>query len=321
MNRITVLSLFISVLFFSCKKEKINLTYEVIHTDASIDINNIFCLNADTVYACGGKQGFGKILKSVDGGNTWNVLSENFNYNLYSIIIFPDGKGFAGADSSHVYKTVDGGLTWTLHFDWQGIPWQYHCPLRCVYFANADTGYFAGGHFFERGLIYYTTDGGNLWQTQGLEHELRAVCQTSEGIIAGGYGAMLANFKSDAFQFLNCERSFYTGLAAANPEKVYACTYDGGIYELNAHAEFTKTLHHPNNLISSREHYLCIDAFENIIIACGLSGIVSLSTDSGDSFENGYSLDRQRINAIKILNNSVALAAGDDGQFFRIKIH
>ncbi len=319
MNRFTVLFL-IALLCFSCKKEKLDLPYEVIQTDASVDINNLYCTSSDTIYACGGKQGKGIVLKSADGGRSWNVLSNSFNYNLYSIIIFPDGSGFAGADSSYVYSTTDGGLNWLLYFDWTGIPFQYHCPLRNVYFANTDTGFFAGGHFFDRGIIYYTTDGGVHWNTQGFEHELRAICKTREGIVSAGYGALLTAFSSTTFSIVDGENAFYTGLTSVNSDKVFACSYNGGIYELDGKATLIQIHHKPNNVISSREHFLCIDARNENIIACGLSGIVSLSTNAGESFDTGYSLNQNRINAVKLLNDSIALAAGDAGRFFRIRI-
>lgn len=319
MNRCTVLFL-VALLCFSCKKEKLDLPYEVIQTDASVNINNLCCTSSDTIYACGGKQGKGVVLKSVDGGRSWNILSNSFNYNLYSIIIFPNGSGYAGADSSHVYTTTDGGLTWSLYFDWTGIPFQYHCPLRNVYFANADTGFFAGGHFFDRGIIYYTTDGGVNWHTQGFEHELRAICQTKEGFISAGYGALLTAFSSTTFSLIDGENDFYTGLTIVNPDKVFACSYNGGLYEMDRKATLIKTHHKPNNVISSREHFLCIDARNENIIACGLSGIVSMSTNASESFDTGYSLNQNRVNAVKLLNDSIALAAGDAGRFFRIKI-
>ncbi|MEZ5067511.1 MAG: hypothetical protein R2847_03080 [Bacteroidia bacterium] len=68
-------------------------------------------------------------------------------------------------------------------------------------------------------------------------------------------------------------------MTIVNPDKVFACSYNGGLYEMDRKATLIKTHHKPNNVISSREHFLCIDARNENIIACGLSGIVSMSTN------------------------------------------
>jgi len=131
---------------------------------------------------------------------------------------------------------------------------------------------------------------------------------------------LLTAFSSTTFSLIDGENDFYTGLTIVNPDKVFACSYNGGLYEMDRKATLIKTHHKPNNVISSREHFLCIDARNKNIIACGLSGIVSMSTNAGESFDTGYSLNQNRVNAVKLLNDSIALAAGDAGRFFIIKI-
>ncbi|MCY7409431.1 MAG: T9SS type A sorting domain-containing protein [Chitinophagales bacterium] len=56
-------------------------------------------------------------------------------------------------DASDVYKTVDGGLSWTAF----SIPVSY---FPAIYFLNKDTGFVSGNEVY-----YKTSDGGASWQT------------------------------------------------------------------------------------------------------------------------------------------------------------
>lgn len=64
----------------------------------------------------------------------------------------------------------------------------------------------------------------------GFEHELRCITPTVAGILSGGYGTMLLSKQNTAFETLNCDRSFYTGIAFSNTTDGVACSYNGALY-------------------------------------------------------------------------------------------
>ena len=68
--------------------------------------------NANTGFVCGGiKNSSGLILKTYNGGNTWQqIFSSTLSIN--DITFISDSIGFACGDSLLILKTTDGGQTW-----------------------------------------------------------------------------------------------------------------------------------------------------------------------------------------------------------------
>ena len=87
-------------------------------TGVSEDLFGIYCISQTDVVACGEN---GKILKTTDGGNLWDVVYEKLGYDMIHIAFSSSEVGFACGDScawdetNHkgiIVKTTDGGTTW-----------------------------------------------------------------------------------------------------------------------------------------------------------------------------------------------------------------
>ncbi len=139
----------------------------------------------------------GTILKSIDGGVTWNsvlsgitshlfsicfpeatigyivgsggsilkitsgtlsVLSSGTSNDLYSVFFTDANNGYAVGDFETIIKTSDGGQTWTSVSS--GI---YFCNFTSVVFTDAGTGYIAGSSTRLGGRIFKTIDSGATW--------------------------------------------------------------------------------------------------------------------------------------------------------------
>lgn len=101
--------------------------------------------------------GDGGIIRTTDGGATWNVvLDADIIVNQFS---FPSANiGYAiaaGVSTSKVFKTTDAGNTW---IDISSPSSNY--DLRGIYFTNISTGFIACGS--DKYLIR-TNDGGQNW--------------------------------------------------------------------------------------------------------------------------------------------------------------
>ena len=80
-------------------------------------ISQLSFTSAEIGYAC---EGFvndygssGMLLKTTDGGNTWNVLP-SFTEYITCLKFVNDKTGYAFTFENNIYKTMDGGQNWTL---------------------------------------------------------------------------------------------------------------------------------------------------------------------------------------------------------------
>ncbi len=102
----------------------------------------------------------GKIMKTTTRGISWTEITSPTTANLQALYFFNATTGFivgdVAAGSATIYKTTDGGVTWTSMAS--GFPIQTK-NLRAISFASATIGYISGA----AGLVAKTVDGGTTW--------------------------------------------------------------------------------------------------------------------------------------------------------------
>lgn len=148
--------------------------------DDSAFLKSLFFVNS-TLGFCSGAGGL--VLKTTDGGDSWQLLNSVSNDNLESIFFVNEELGFAvggSPASSTIIKTLDGGVHWT-HLV---APLKNNFQSAC--FTDEKTGYVVGWD----GAILKTEDAGDQWfiqnsvaMTGNLEVEFT---DKSTGYIVGG---------------------------------------------------------------------------------------------------------------------------------------
>lgn len=109
-----------------------------------------FFVNEQVGYICSLS---GKISKTTDGGETWELLY-NYGYtpgDFKNIYFVNDDLGFAYREPATLLRTDDGGNSWT--------ETEYYFDIYDFHFVNDQVGFMAG----DMGKIYKTTNGGNTW--------------------------------------------------------------------------------------------------------------------------------------------------------------
>ena len=116
--------------------------------DTLADGQNLQFFDELTGYMDGGSG----LLKTSDGGNSWNYINNNLGFYC-SVFNFTDSLNGYFSDGSLIYKTNDGGQT---------FPQQYSFP-NCYDFATNGNFCIAANDI---GNIVYTLDNGINWQSE-----------------------------------------------------------------------------------------------------------------------------------------------------------
>jgi photosystem II stability/assembly factor-like uncharacterized protein len=94
----------------------------------------------EEVYINGGQLSSNKtnILKSTDGGRTWNLMEVQIgkNINLQGIGFIDALHGWIGGWSTGMYETKDGGLTWKIANTYANLNRFFRASKNAVYFAG-----------------------------------------------------------------------------------------------------------------------------------------------------------------------------------------
>lgn len=118
----------------------------------SFGLNNIYMLNHSTGYICG----FGAVLKTIDGGNTWSFLNVKGD-NFTCMDIHGDEIWMCGINGG-VYHSNDAGANWETLRNGNDISLPAY-RLNGVVFMDPVNGWAAG----DDGILLHTDDGGHHW--------------------------------------------------------------------------------------------------------------------------------------------------------------
>lgn len=149
-------------------------------TGVTENLFGVACLDKNEVIACGEN---GKILKTVDGGETWTVKHEKDGYDMIHVAFADAQVGYACGDScwwnsdNHkgvIVKTTDGGETWQelpntefVHLQWPD--WIRSSDL-CV--VDEETYYL----FTKDAVLWRTTDGGQSFTSIPFQYGMVNHC-------------------------------------------------------------------------------------------------------------------------------------------------
>jgi len=132
-------------------------TWQRVQPFTIVDFKGIFVKDSLTLFIAGSLgNGKGEIYKTVDGGEDLTNVS-NISGELNTVWFLNSDTGYVGRSSSFsMYKTSNGGLTWSQVFGYGGT------GCYTIKFLNDTLGY-AGAY---NSRIYRTTNAGLSWAQQ-----------------------------------------------------------------------------------------------------------------------------------------------------------
>lgn len=141
-------------------------TYEIIPSGTTKNLYSVEFGDSLTGYAAGGG---GTILKTSNGGISWNELSSGTTVALRGISAVLPAIAYACGDNGTILKTTNGGSTWTSQSSGTNI------QLNSLYFIDEQNGFAVGGDVVNnstRGIVLKTTNGGVTWTQYSSQQNL-----------------------------------------------------------------------------------------------------------------------------------------------------
>ncbi|HYV94899.1 MAG TPA: YCF48-related protein [Chitinophagales bacterium] len=142
------------LLFFCCTQFFASAQWTQLNSGTYFGLYDVSFVNSDTGFAVGHGHSidFGIVLKTTDGGLTWNSVDYGFTKNVYSISFPSDQVGYICGDG-FIRKTTDQGNTWTSGGGGNSFFTQ-------VQFLNDTVGYV---NDYDNTRLKKTIDGGQTW--------------------------------------------------------------------------------------------------------------------------------------------------------------
>ncbi len=310
--------------YLSCRKDSFNLQ----ETQLSVGLGyeedvfwkTIFW-DTDTAWVIGGQQ-YAKntLLRSTDGGNTWQPIPVDANKALFDMKWIDHQRGFISSYDCKVLRTLDAGNTWQLY---QGgttdRPWQ---AFRGIDFANDTLGIIVGGAGNSSGVAFRTTNGGDTWQQmQGFDNELRDVqFVDQQTAFACGYGIVLKTTNGGLSWFpLDIDGDFFVALHFINPTTGWLVGNQGSIIKTTDGGYSWQRLRNGNSVFKPRLHFTDVhftDTQNGYVLG---NKLLWLTADGGNTFIQ-HQLSCDMPNSIAFKNENEALVVGTDGCVYKIQI-
>lgn len=154
-------------------------------------------ITSDTGYAGGGAPStVGSLLRTTDRGLTWNNVPIPGLSSVYDIIFVNQSTGFICGMDNQIFKTTDGGKSWTQATVNLSTAASSSILLSKIKFSNSGIGYCVGyAVFLEANFILKSTDNGSTWnqipsppQTHSSSDSYTSlfITHTNEVYITGG---------------------------------------------------------------------------------------------------------------------------------------
>lgn len=134
------------------KSTYMGVGWNKLKTSFTDNLTGVSVISKDTVFV----TGTNKLYSTFDGGQLWNTSSIT-NFSITSSCFTSSAVGHVGCSNGSVFKTVDGGKTWSLKISNNTSSRN----INKLYFADANTGFISWGYMAQ---ILKTTDAGETWK-------------------------------------------------------------------------------------------------------------------------------------------------------------
>ncbi len=303
--------IFASILFINCSKDdpKPAAKWIAMDSPSEVDLTDVEFLNDNFGLISGA---FGTLLKTTDGGITWEELNVGLNHSFVKAFALSENEFFTSRIG--LYKTTDGGN----NFNELGNLSDYSGTIFDMHFFDSNNGV-----IYKDGLILKTTNGGQDWTVKyneaGYASKMQFVSNNigyiSGGITYDGYSNGEIHKTTDAgntWTSLNISSSEINTMNFIDENTGYITNFDNQLRKTTDGGQSFEII---NNQLPSL-FYDMIFVSDKKAYGVGGSGVFKTS-DGGLTWTNEYPSNGEIFTAINETPDGIIYAVGNLGTILK----
>ena len=304
----------LSLIFFSCKEDKIQLPWVELNSNTSMTLNSVYFTSDSIGHIVGGNLWSEDIyLNTQDGGQTWTSDSLG-GKELYAINFDESNNGFTGGiNGQFYYKAAQQN-------DWEPYYLGFGYNVRDIVFWNKDEGLIVTGGAYQEGMIFKFSEGFNFEVVDSFEQGLSSIFYSDENTIhVGGYGLILRSTdKGVTWKRTGITADYFRSIHFPTSKVGYAVGFSGSIVKTTNAGEDWELIRNGDKLNVSNEPFrsvFFVDENKGYIV--GDFGLFWQTTDGGSNWDVIDFPKDIDLHDLYVINNRIYIV-GKEGAIFTI---
>ena len=318
MKILKVIFICLTITTLGCIRREGLLSAEQLDLGVDTWINDVEFYSPTEGIAVGGDRlEAGYVFKTSDGGETWNHQRLEHDRTLGAVKYFNDSLIRIGGEWIHLYNSTDLGETWEFQWlDTQQPSAEEHRPIVWDFEVQNDSSYwFVGGENLDEGVIYYTWDRGQNFQFSTWEFQFNDITIQDSIKLVAGHGALMRAGSSNEFTIIKTDDHF-TGVHMWDDGSAVVVTNQGAIH---ASGDYGISWDQVVPKASLKRSFTDLTAESELVCACGLNGLISVSRDGGANWNHNTIEGRPNLLSLG-LNDGIIYATASSGRVFRLPV-
>ena len=288
-------------------------TWSVLSSGTSQSLYGISPLTSNNAISVGDNQ---TLVKTSNQGTMWTSQILGSSFFARCLEFTSSTVGFAGGSDGgsvqYIYKTIDGGLSWSIVKT--GTP----AAIYGISFLDASTGY-AVCSSPGTSFIYKTTDGGSSWGSLGNSgisnwmKQIKAI--DANNVICVGTGGKIQRSSDGGTNWTTSNNGTYdlTGISFPTSSIGYICGFGGKIMKSIDGGNSWNTLS-----IASSMNFYSIDFIDvNRGFVVGQNGAIFYTSDAGATWTSQTSGTSNILIAVNFYDQNLGYACGTNGTILK----